>query len=77
MIFFLALSSYSLMLPHLPSSFFHHHHHQVRYDMYDHIGKFCTDSYYDFAGFKTGELFPRPVPNCTDSFIVINPKVGR
>eukprot|EP00615_Pteridomonas_danica_P000891 CAMPEP_0114344230 /NCGR_PEP_ID=MMETSP0101-20121206/11256_1 /TAXON_ID=38822 ORGANISM="Pteridomonas danica, Strain PT" /NCGR_SAMPLE_ID=MMETSP0101 /ASSEMBLY_ACC=CAM_ASM_000211 /LENGTH=538 /DNA_ID=CAMNT_0001479459 /DNA_START=55 /DNA_END=1671 /DNA_ORIENTATION=- len=46
----------------------------VKMDMYNKIGKFCTDSYYFFI-IKEGHLLPKTYPNCTDSVIIIDDKV--
>lgn len=46
----------------------------VRWDMYDNLGKFCTESPYSFL-IQTGDLLPKNFPNCTDSVIIIDDKV--
>mmetsp|Transcript_12889 Transcript_12889/g.16662 ORF Transcript_12889/g.16662 Transcript_12889/m.16662 type:complete len:553 (-) Transcript_12889:152-1810(-) len=46
----------------------------VSFDMYDNMGKFCTDSYYNFV-IKQGHIIPRAVPNCTDSVMIIDTQV--
>ena len=48
-------------------------------DMYDDLGYFCTDSGYAFTSPPlidfSGDIIKRPVPNCTDSVVVINEAV--
>jgi len=42
--------------------------------MYDNMGRWCTASSYSF-GTITGEVISNPVPNCTDSVIIIDPEI--
>ena len=43
--------------------------------MYSHMGKWCTDSYYNFIGIA-GEIIDNPTgPNCTDAVIIIDPQI--
>jgi hypothetical protein len=39
------------------------------------MGKWCTDSYYNFIGIA-GEIIDNPTgPNCTDAVIIIDPQI--
>ena len=47
-------------------------------DMYDGLGKYCSDSNYMFDApnlQRSGSIIARPVPNCTDSIVVLGPDV--
>jgi hypothetical protein len=48
----------------------------VSFDMYDNMGKFCTDSYFDFV-IKKGHIIPNAYPNCTDSVMIIDEEVQK
>lgn len=48
----------------------------VHLDMYENMGKFCTDSSYNFV-VKTGHIIPNAQPNCTDSVMIIDERVQK
>jgi len=43
--------------------------------MYDDMGKFCVDSYYDFLGFKQGTIIKDSFPNCTAGVAVLDKQI--